>query len=934
MRSRRLFVLLVLVAIAVAWFAFGRRMVFPRSGQQSDVVPVDDAPAPAATADGERGETPDAEAPRPTLAIGADPAGVGAVRVRLLAWRTRKPIVRQAVRLVPASGAPVERATGEDGRVLFPEVASGEWTLKVDAAPFPPVEVKGVVVRARRTTDLDDLLLGEKVVLRGRVVDGKGAPVPGAAVSAFSGAGFDFSQGVLLAMVEDALAFPVPVDEARSDERGQFALSALTPGTYRLSTRRPGYAMDVKTDLVVSPDRAAGLLTIVLGPPGVVRGKVVDERDAPIAGATVLAVEDLGPRGLGQTTLRKDYAVTGADGRYVLDTLVRGTSYRLGVVAKDRAPSFDTQGTVVEAETERDFTLALGGTLSGTVTDSATGKPLAGARVVAIVGQVGGPMSRGPRAGRGGAGGAAPGGGTTDTVAATQVGTTGADGTYRLEGLRPGTIAFFQVRAAGYAQPPGPNPFFGTPPAYGDVRAGETTTLDAKLDPGGVVTGRVLVAGPDGATGVPGAQVAIVSIAGPFPDVMGGYPTGITDAEGVYRVDGVRAGATFGVVASAPGLVASSAMDAANQGAMPAEAGEVVKDVTLSAAGAVEGTVATSKGVPVAGARLRVRPRPQGGGFGGGGWWRMLFPGGGGGTALSDAEGRYRIEDVASTDRIAIEAESDEHVPSESEPFVVAAGETQRVDLVLLGGGTIRGRVIDDQGKVVAGASVRVGRLDEAGEAARELSGWAADRLLEPRIVFTDERGAFEVVRVRPGRTLLKVEKGGFVTSYRRDLSVAADQVLEGHVVALTRGESISGVVRGEDGRPLARVDVAATKQATPGLGFGRGAAPAAPAADSPPDPTVEPLLSGRTDEQGRFTIEAVPPGTSYSVVVWRAPGHLGWMQGHEGAIRRGVAPGTRDVELRLTKADPSAAGPGFPMPTGTRPPPPAPAPPPAPGMR
>ena len=404
MRSRRLLFLIVLVAIAVLWFAFGRKMIFPSAGERSGVTVEETAPT-AATGGGERSEGGEAAAPRPTLAMGSDPAGIGALRVRLLAWRDRKPLVRQTVRLVPASGAALERTTGEDGRVLFPEVASGEWTLKVDVAPFAPVEMKGIAVRAKKTTDLEDLLLGEKAVLRGRVIDGKGLPVPGAAVSAFTGGGFDFSQGMLLAMVQEALTFPAPVDEAKSDEKGEFALASLTPGTYRLATRRSGYAMDVKTDLVVSPERAAGLLTIVLGPPAVLKGKVVDEKDAPIGGATVIAVEDMGMGGMGQTTIRKDYAVTGPDGRYVLDTLVRGTSYRFGVTAKDRAPTFDARGTTVDAEVERDFTLALGGAVAGKITDSATGKGLEGARVVVIVGQLGGNIggrgSRGSRKPRG-----------------------------------------------------------------------------------------------------------------------------------------------------------------------------------------------------------------------------------------------------------------------------------------------------------------------------------------------------------------------------------------------------------------------------------------------------------------------------------------------------------------------------------------------------
>ena len=56
-----------------------------------------------------------------------------------------------------------------------------------------------------------------------------------------------------------------------------------------------------------------------------------------------------------------------------------------------------------------------------------------------------------------------------------------------------------------------------------------------------------------------------------------------------------------------------------------------------------------------------------------------------------------------------------------------------------------------------------------------------------------------------------------------------------------------------------------------------------------------------------------MPPGSSYSVLVWFAPGFRGWASGDEASIRRGVAAGARDVEFALKKAD--AGSMGFPMP-------------------
>ena len=64
--------------------------------------------------------------------------------------------------------------------------------------------------------------------------------------------------------------------------------------------------------------------------------------------------------------------------------------------------------------------------------------------------------------------------------------------------------------------------------------------------------------------------------------------------------------------------------------------------------------------------------------------------------------------------------------------------------------------------------------------------------------------------------------------------------------------------------------------------------------------------MSGETDEDGKFTVEMVPPGEGYTVVVGFAQGHRTWMStGDEKAIRRGVAAGTQGVAFVLAKASP-----------------------------
>lgn len=919
--SRSMLGVLVLLALAAVGFLVLGNPFGPKAGDGTggdgaavapgDVDPrgPDGAAAPKAAGDG-------------GLAAGADTVGKGDVRVRLLSYRDRKPLGDQPVRMTLRAGETVERRTGEDGRVTFRDLrASKAWTLTIEGKGFSPVEMKGVAVPTASVNDLGDLLLGDRVVLRGRVIDGRGRPVPGAAVSAYVNGGMDLSQGIALAMATTALDNPLPSDEATTETDGTFQLAALTPGRpYEIKAKSPGYALSVQTDLVVAPDRNNAVLTIVLGPGATVKGRVVDESGHGVAKATVVALEDQGMRGMrGGLTLKRDFALTKDDGTYVLDTLSRGARYRFGVSAAGYAPVFDTMsgGLTVETEGTRDFTLVKGGVISGRVVDRATGRGVEGARVLAVVGNLmrfpGGMGGR-----RGGPPGAPPPSATPgEDEASTGMTVTGADGTFRLEGLKPGPVALAQVKATGYGDysanvfaalmPQGAPGGAAPPKPWGDVRAGETLDVTVELEAGGSVTGRVVAAGPSGPVGVAGAQVSV--IVGGFQAMWTGFATAVTADDGSYRVDGIKPG-SYLVTATAPGYVAPDAMAEGARVEMPEGGGVVSKDVVMSAAGVIEGTVKDTKGVPVGAARVRARTAPERGGRGfNGGMLRSVLPGGGARVVLTDADGRYRLDSVPGGEKTIVVAEAEEYVPAESDPTEVRVGETRTVDLVLSGGGTIRGRVVDDGGTSVAGARLRVGHVDADAEAQGALNAWRAEAMLEPRVLYSADDGTFEIPRVPAGRTLLKAEKEGYAVTFRRDVTVRADEVTDNQTVTLVKGETISGVIRGDDGKPVAGAMVAATKQANPQRGPGGGGTEASA------DGTVEPQLADRTDEQGRFTIENVPAGPGYSVLVWFAPGYRGWAQGEETAIVRGVAPGARDVELTLKKAAEGETP--FPMPPG-----------------
>ena len=72
------------------------------------------------------------------------------------------------------------------------------------------------------------------------------------------------------------------------------------------------------------------------------------------------------------------------------------------------------------------------------------------------------------------------------------------------------------------------------------------------------------------------------------------------------------------------------------------------------------------------------------------------------------------------------------------------------------------------------------------------LSGWRADMLLEQRSFSSDADGFYEIPRIKPGKTLLKADREGYSTFYRRDLVLQPDQALENYTIMLVKGEPMT----------------------------------------------------------------------------------------------------------------------------------------------
>jgi hypothetical protein len=201
------------------------------------------------------------------------------------------------------------------------------------------------------------------------------------------------------------------------------------------------------------------------------------------------------------------------------------------------------------------------------------------------------------------------------------------------------------------------------------------------------------------------------------------------------------------------------------------------------------------------------------------------------------------------------------------------------IDLRL--GATLSGRVVDDSGAPVEGASVRV-------ETERWFAGNAATRAAE-----TDAAGAFTVRGVAPGETTLVASADGWVEGRSEGLELADGQTLADLRLVLGRGNSVAGRVLWPDGQPAIGAKVVATGSVDDASGGRRRW-------------VREEERTGESDARGAFRIRGLGAGPfDLRASALRGPPSGAAQDGDEAPAatwfaRRGDVPAGAEVELRL----------------------------------
>ena len=430
--------------------------------------------------------------------------------------------------------------TAGDGTFALALPASGEtealFRVRVRAKGAVTADLPGVY-EASETAALGDLPLRKAEPLAGRVSTADGAPVSGARVTLHARGGFDAS----------APLSPVP-EETTTGADGTFRFAGAAAERNALEVDAPGFARVRLEGL-----RGGVQRPIVLRPGTGVAGHVRRRDGSPAAGALVRFESG---------AVDSRWAEAGADGAFVLEGLPAGR----GVVVTDAGDDGYAEVPLATAGPERpSLSLRLGPptVLEGRTLDLATLRPVPRVRL------------------------------TLSSSQGRVLARSGADGRYRVRGLRPGSV---NVRAdeprhvLWERRTPAPD-------------KGATRTLDVLLVRGASLSGRVV---DEERRPVSGAEIYVGSGDGSaflraYARLAGAPGAGIVSrADGTFSASRLPPGETLRVVASHPDY------EQARVGGLSLSPGGSRADlvVTLRRGAVLSGTVKDSEGSPIAGAEL------------------------------------------------------------------------------------------------------------------------------------------------------------------------------------------------------------------------------------------------------------------------------------------------------------------------------------------
>ncbi len=305
---------------------------------------------------------------------------------------------------------PLRGRTNAEGRIVLGPVRAAAF-VRARADGFVPSSLLEVPQESSEPLRIGLLRGG---ILRGRVVDERGFPVAGASIevigsdlagmpladtpwsNAFRDTHFEWSLAGPLPLVPAGElgvmpgavppiprlgyasdvpgAAPAPVQAWVTRDTGYFAVQPVTPGRVRALVRHPSYLPGVSDVVPLGPGQSAEV-TVALRGGVALDGRLLDERDLPVAGARI---DIQGQRGLVQKT-----TFTAADGTFAFAAVPAHVVLSVSRPENPHRPVLRRDvDTVVLASRELELTLPDLREDSELLVVDDMGRPLAGAQIL------------------------------------------------------------------------------------------------------------------------------------------------------------------------------------------------------------------------------------------------------------------------------------------------------------------------------------------------------------------------------------------------------------------------------------------------------------------------------------------------------------------------------------------------------------------------
>jgi protocatechuate 3,4-dioxygenase beta subunit len=746
----------------------------------------------------------------------------------------------------PGAGGAREAGAGPESGALAAggdaaAAVEGQALREVVAGNLPPTGVRGVVVDAKTGQPLGGV----------EVIAIKDLPSMEPLVARFRGL---FQQGLFV----DTRAPRRELGRTVSNHDGTFEILGLPAGRVFLDGRSDGWFVRTPGSARLAVGEIEGGVELRASPGGRVRGIVLSADGAPAAGASVSVRPGLNAF-LGQITDRQYRwleTVTDQDGRFDIPGVPMGSGYTVSASAPSIALE-EVHGVEVAAGAVTTLTLrGHQGALVGGVVVDAEGKPVEGANVAMVYLDISRMLF------------------SADGRAEPIV--TGADGTFRMEHVAAGRVAFIAV-----AQDRAPS----TIAELAVVDGGVYEDLVLQLAAGASLAGRVV---DDQKQPVAGATVELRPFERPNDPqflkmmLMVRRVEATTDADGMFVARGLT-GDQLVVQATKPGYTT-----AVRFGVKLDEKDlvvEVQRGVTIRGK-----VVADGKPLPRFRVDTRTRPIPaekgddgnagdgnagDGGatveaGFGrdgnrdrGGPPWARR--GGRSGTiqlaegqsmSERDMDGNWREVQAADgtftlrgvpPGRVRVRVRADGYLEPGNQEVDLQPGQTSDVLEFTLGAGEpVAGLVVDESGTPVGDAQVTAYKQRDDNERRNPLNFqidpedfdfFALSSATNRRSAMSDSKGRFVVTALEPGNYRFTARHPDMAKSSTKDVVVQKGAPTPEVVITLDAGGAVEGTVTGLGMRPLQdALMVAFSIQAGT-------------------------MRSGTTNPSGFYRIDGLPPG-------------------------------------------------------------------------